>query len=193
MEATLDNIESCASVKAFIDEIVRARYHTRHGFPPRAVIRAWFLKYLLNEPYNVGLVGRLQVSPVLRDICGFDVEKRVPSESTFSRFFKRISEHDTLLFETLPILVGFLSQCGELPEVGIYSAIDSTDLEAHGRGKRPKSERSDQTAEFGRRTTKNKSGNKGETERYFGYSIHAICDAKYGIPLDFMSLLAFES
>ena len=186
LELNLDIIENCPPVKAFIDGIVRQRYYTRHGHPPRAMTRAWFLKYLLGEPYNTGMVSRLRVSPYLRQICGFDERKGVPSESAFCRFFKRISNADSMLQATMPALVEILhEQTDALLNMGQDVVVDGTDVLAHANGKKPRDERADKTAEFGRRTTKNGSGNKGETERYFGYKVHAVCDAEYGVPLAF--------
>ena len=188
LKLNLDIIENCPPVQAFIDGIVRQRYYTRHGHPPRAMTRAWFLKYLIGEPFNTGLVSRLRVSPYLVQVCGFDKRKGIPSESAFCRFFKRIAAADSMLQETMPMLVNVLhEQTDLLPGRGreVEVVVDGSDIEAHGSGKKPLAERSDKTADFGRRTTKNRSGNKGKTERYFGYELHAMCDSKYGIPLSF--------
>ena len=95
--------------------------------------RTWFLKYLLNEPTTKGLVGRLRLSPYLRLVCGFADE--VPSESAFSRFFTRISACESLLMDTMPMLVNVLHE--QLPGIGEETAIDGSDIEAFGNGKRP--------------------------------------------------------
>ena len=186
LKTTLDVIENCPPVRAFIDGIVQERFYTRHGHPPHAMTRAWFAKYLISEPYNTGLVSRLRVSPYLREVCGFDERKGAPSESAFCRFFKKIAAAESMLQDAMPMLVEILhNQTDALPGLGLEVAFDGSDIEAHGNGKKPLDERADKTAEYGWRTTKNRSGNTGETERYYGYEIHAFSDTAYGVPLGF--------
>ncbi|MDR5659763.1 transposase, partial [Serpentinicella sp. ANB-PHB4] len=42
------------------------------------------------------LVSNLKQNPVLRYCCGFNVLGQVPSESTFSRFFERLTQNKEL-------------------------------------------------------------------------------------------------
>lgn len=56
-----------------------------------AIARAYIAKIVLKLPYTKQVVKRLNSDKQLRAICGFDMNKKVPSESTFSRAFKEFS------------------------------------------------------------------------------------------------------
>jgi hypothetical protein len=64
------------------------------GRPPReraAVARAFLAKTVLNIPTTAALVERLQVDRTLRQLCGFDLRRKLPGEHLFSRAFKEFS------------------------------------------------------------------------------------------------------
>ena len=139
------------------------------------MFRAFCTKYLLGERFTVGLIERLHSSPKLREICGLD---SIPSESTFSRFFSRLArlpEPDALLNEMVEKLRELL------PGLGQDVAIDSTDIESYANPNRTVVR--DTEATWGRRTTKSSSKSKEKTEPFFGYKMHALNDAVYGVPL----------
>ena len=188
----LGQIENIPTVRRWLNEIVRARYYTRHGHPPRAMFRAFCLKYLLNEPFTKTLVIRLGSEAGLRELCGLDNRKGVPSESTFSRFFKSISESHVLQ-DAMFAVVEELHE--RLPDLGKDVAIDSTDIGAWANPNRPKGEIVDQTARWGHRTTKNKNASAGSEDRefVFGYKVHLIADVRYGVPLAYIVLPANAS
>ena len=83
VKTTLDLIEGTADMQTLIHEIRERRRGGRPGYPPEAMLRAFLLKFILNERFNVGLIQRLRDSAKLREICGFDSE--IPSESALSR------------------------------------------------------------------------------------------------------------
>ena len=89
LEAVLEAIEAIPEAQKLISTIAEKRRNTRPGYSARNMLLACYAKYLLNEPYVVGLIERFRGSVRLRELCGFDT---VPSESTFSRFFKFLSE-----------------------------------------------------------------------------------------------------
>ena len=140
------------------------------------MFRAFCTKYLLGERFTVGLIERLRSSPRLREICGLD---RIPSESTFSRFFSRLAglpDPDTLMAQMVEKLRELL------PGLGQGVAIDSTDIESYANPNRTKVR--DTEATWGRRTAKGKSRKKDKkTEPFFGYKMHALNDTVYGVPL----------
>lgn len=88
------------------------------------MFRAFCLKYLLSECYVVGLIERLKSSPRLREICGF--EDSVPSDATFSQFFKRLASMDDLADRAMAEMVERIRE--RLPDVGENVAVDSTDI-----------------------------------------------------------------
>ena len=57
----------------------------------RALARAFVAKALLNLPHTKALVERLQLDRVLRQLCGWEQVRQVPSESTFSRAFAELA------------------------------------------------------------------------------------------------------
>ncbi len=59
-------------------------------------------------------------------------------------------------------------------------AIDSTDVPAYGNSRR--TEPADPDARWGYRTPKNNTRTDGG-EMFYGYKLHATCDAYYGFPL----------
>ena len=147
------------------------------------MLRAICLKFLLNERFNVGLVRRLQDSAKLRQLCGFSA---VPSETAFSRFFKQLADRVDLLEQSIVSVVDHMHE--HLPDMGDLTAIDSTDIEAYANPKR--SAVIDQDAKWGHRTAKNKSNSKKHDELFFGYKVHLLGDAVYGVPLHYILLPA---
>ena len=91
------------------------------------MFRAFCLKYLLAERYTVGLIERLHSSPRFREICGFG--DAVPSDATFSRFFRLLADIDGFADCAMAEMVENLRE--RLPDVGERVAVDSTDIEAY--------------------------------------------------------------
>lgn len=184
VKTTLDLIEGTADMQALIREIREQRRSARPGYPPEAMLRAFLLKFILNERFNVGLIQRLNDSTKLRELCGFGSD--IPSESAFSRFFEKLADRVGQIEQTIIALVYHLHQ--HLPDMGSLTAIDSTDIEAYANPNR--SAVIDQDATWGDRTTKNKSSSKKKDELFFGYKMHLLGDAVYGVPLHYVLLPA---
>lgn len=62
------------------------------------VLRSFILKATYNFPTTKLLIENLKTNPTLRRLCGWEYRSQVPSEATFSRIFKVLSE-TTLLSE----------------------------------------------------------------------------------------------
>ena len=184
IRVALDSIENTPSSQQFLNEILAIRRNTRPGYPPRAMLRAFCLKYLLNERFNVGLIERLNTSPRLKRLCGFGIQ--IPSESAFSRFFKHLVSSVDMLEQSIASVVSHIHE--HLPDTGDITAIDSTDIEAYANPNR--STVIDKDAKWGVRTIKNKSGGKKDTEPFFGYKVHMLSDVNYGVPLSYIILPA---
>ena len=171
---------------------VRLREYNRTGRPPypvEAMWRAFLTKYLLGIRYNVELVALLRSNPRVRQICGFG--ESVPNESIVCRFFKRLTNHQDLVDQAIERLVDRLAAAVDVqkdataPPVGTIVAIDSTDIEACvDTEKKPYS---DPDADWGVGTNTKAKGGK---EKFYGYKMHALCDAYYGIPLGHIILPA---
>ena len=55
----------------------------------RALARAFVAKAVLSLPTTTALLERLAVDKSLRHICGWETRREVPSEATFSGFWRR--------------------------------------------------------------------------------------------------------
>ena len=178
----LDNIEETAEAQEFLNEILDLRRNTRPGYSPRVMLRAYCLKYLLSIEYNLVLLQRLRNSSKLRRLCGFTGS--IPSESTFSRFFRKLADRYSLIEGAIQSIVEHLRV--HLPDMGREIAIDSTDIESFANPRR--NPVVDGDAGWGIRTTKHKSTNAKsgkEKEYFFGYKMHALSDVVYGTPLSY--------
>ena len=154
--------------------------------------RAYSTKYLLGIRYNVDLIALLRTNSTVRQLCGFS--SSIPSESIFSRFFKRLTNHQDLVDRAIQDVVNRLAAAVNMqkdldkPRVGRILAIDSTDIPAWVNT--TKKSLSDLDAEWGHRTN---SKAQGGEEIFYGYKMHLVCDAHWGIPLGHIILPANAS
>lgn len=175
----------------------RLREYNRTGRPPypvKAMFRAVRLKYLLRLRYDTDLLNTLCSNPRLRELC--DLGDRVPSASMLSRFVKRLSLHEELVhdafIELATITARLLDNRSGLeePGAGAILAIDSTDVASFANGNADPP--TDPEARWGHKSShKTKDGK--QVEWVFGYKVHLICDATYGIPLSYIVLPANAS
>ena len=172
-----------------IERLNDYRWTGRPGYAPEVMWRATLARYLLRLRYTRDLITQLNASRLLRRVCG--LRETVPHEGTFSRFYARLAEHQDLvdaaiaqLAERVGAEIEQLREDGALPEnapaPGQMVAIDSSDVEAWGNGRKDHTKRADQNAAWGHRTAK--LAVDGE-ELFYGYKLHAVCDAYYGTPL----------
>ena len=179
-----------------IDRLNDYRWTGRPGYAPEVMWRATLVRYLLKLRYTRDLIAQLNASRLLRRVCGF--RDTVPHEGTFSRFYARLADHKDLVDAAITDVaerVGAelvrLQRDGGIPEnapaPGQMVAIDSSDVEAWGNGKKDKDKRIDREAAWGHRTAK--LAVDGE-ELFYGYKLHAVCDAYYGTPLSWAVLPA---
>lgn len=175
----------------------RLRLYNHTGRPPYPVEAMWRVivcKYLLNLRYNTDLIDTLRSNSRLRELCGLG--DRVPSPSMLTRFFKRLALHEELVHQafieiatTVSRLLDNRSKLDD-PGAGSILAIDSTDVASFANGNRDPA--TDPDAKWGHKSShKTKDGNK--VDWVFGYKVHLICDATYGIPLSYTILPANAS
>ena len=124
------------------------------------------------------LIRRLQDNPELRLICGFS---SLPHRTTFNRFIIRLGDHLDLVDSCLAALTDKLADI--LPGFGENVAIDSTVVVTHSnpnRRNKTTGECSDPEASW---TAKRSEDRKNELDWFFGYKLHMIADANYGLPI----------
>lgn len=164
--AILNVIESLPAVQLFLAEICAKRSIGRPGYPPRAMLRAYCVKYLWDLETTRKLIHQLNTNPKLFRICGFEKrrsgqprsrkwctyckehnakarvlnllarsclcrkQRDVPSESTFSKFYKELAARANLIEEAIDEAVHDLGQ--RLPaEFGETIIVDSCDVDAY--------------------------------------------------------------
>lgn len=74
-----------------------------NGYRIAPLVYSALAKQILRIEKTSELIRQLKENPVLRYNCGFEVLAKVPSASTFSRFFKKLAQTDALqdLFQKL--------------------------------------------------------------------------------------------
>lgn len=165
------------------------RWTGRKGYNPQSMWRAILVKYLLRLRYVRDLIAQLKASRPLRRLCGF--REAVPSESSFSRFLRRLEQHNDLVEQALNAAANSVGDVlaelkadgllpDKAPDPGRAVAIDSTDIPAYGNPRRKVL--ADPDARWGYRTPKSGIKDAGP-ELFYGYKLHAVCDAYYGTPL----------
>ena len=161
--------------QALYDHLESHRWNGRPGYPARTMWRAYCASFILNLPSTNALIRRLHWDSDLRALCGFAV---LPSRRTFNRFIRRLSHHSDLVEAAMVRVTDRLKE--HLPDLGDVVAVDSTAVKTHANPNRKTP--SDPDARWGIKTsTRAKSGK----EYFFGYKLHAVADATYGVPLTF--------
>ena len=179
-----------------------------YTYPVEALWRATLCKYLLGIRYNTDLATRLRSDAGLRRACGFlDADGsggvRTPVGTTIGQFFNRLALRRDLVDAAGLAVVDRLADAideakaqGD-PRAGRVMVIGSTDVATYSDV--AMGEYGDLEAAWGRRERERTAlrpslTRKGaETESFFGYRLHLICDAHWGFPLAHLVLAANES
>ncbi|MGI6706740.1 MAG: transposase [Clostridia bacterium] len=127
--------------------------------------------------FTFTLVERLKSDPVFRYTCGFPVASKTPSEATFSRFTKSLSDNLGSLEDILEELVVKAKELGMID--GEHIAIDTSKLDSYDASV-PKSRiiHDGEHPDWG-----SKRGTHGSQIRWFGWKIHAAVDTKSELPV----------
>ena len=149
----------------------------RPGWPARAMWRAYVVSFLLNLGSTNDLIRRLDVDAGLRMLCGFGAA--LPHRTTFNRFIQRLAAHADLVELALAGVTDHLKV--QLPDLGTEVAIDATAVRAHGNPRPRRGECSDSEARWG--VKHSARAKEGGTDYFFGYKVHMVADANYGVPL----------
>jgi len=146
------------------------------GYSIASKLRAVLAAKIEQIPNTAALVRRLRSDPVFRYNCGFKVFGSVPSESTFSRFFRTLAETN-VLEDLHQALINKAEGMGIIDTKVV--AIDSTKINAYEKSKPKKHLSLDgTTADWG--VKQNTDGNK---IAWFGYKLHVVTDTKSELPI----------
>lgn len=172
----LQNILDSIDPTALIDRLKSARRNGRPGHSLNALWRAYILSFALNLPSTNALIRMLGSHAELRMLCGFG--GALPHRSTFNRFIMRLDDHSDLVTELMRPLTDTLKR--ELEGFGRFAAMDSTSVRTHGNPHRKVLSDLDATWTM---KHSSRAKRKDGMEWFYGYKLHMIADATYGIPI----------
>ena len=158
----------------------------RKGYSLEAFWRATLAGYILNVGSTAELRRRLRDDDKLRALCGFS---RVPHHTAFYRFNGRLAENFMAVgaaFKDITLKIGQL-----LPDFGADVALDSTVVRSHSNPRKPII--SDPDASWTAKSSKKNKKGEIKKEWHWGYKLHLVADAKYGLPLNAHLTSARES
>ena len=173
--AFIESIFEQIEASELIERLEQYRWTGRAGYSPESMWRAAVLRYVLNIRYVRDLIAHLNTSQRFRLLCGF--KAAVPSESTFSRFLKRLRDHQDLVDRILREMIRMAGT--KLERFGREVALDSTDIIGFGKYRKEK-RNADPDAKWGVRTSKDPQTKR---QKFYGYKLHLACDARHGVPL----------
>ena len=160
---------------ALLERLKAYRPTGRPGYPLYAMWCAYVASFVLCLPSTNALIRRLQSDAALRMLCGFD---SLPHRTTFNRFIRRLDDHLDMVDESLRPITDQIAE--KLPGIGEKVAVDGTTVRTHGNPRRKRL--SDPEASW---TAKNNARSKSKDGKdwYYGYKLHLVADATYGLPI----------
>jgi len=167
----------------FRHDIHRMKHQVGAGYLAESMWKAYLLSFILNMHCTNDLIRRLEENPSFIDICGFNMDKPLPSRWAFDRFVTTLSEYPHAIERVLDKAVTQLQQ--QLPEFGMTVAVDSTPVRSHSNPNRKM--RSDSEAGF-----IVKEGIARKTWKW-GYKLHLIVDTAWEAPIACDVTLARQS
>lgn len=177
------------------------RKNRRDDYPIRAMWNALLAGVVFGHPSIQSLRRELARNAQLRIMCGFKFargDNAVPEAYVFTRFLKKLIEHQEMIDELFNKLVHQLQEI--LPDFGKVLAMDGKAIETHAN---PRKEDAPQTPD-GRRDLDATHGRKTMRERgkggklyekifdWFGYKLMLIVDATYELPVAYEVSKAHE-
>ena len=146
----------------------------RKGYCVKALWRAYASSFFLGLPSTNALIRRLQDDSQLRAFCGF---RGLPHRTTFNRFINRLALHQDLLDEVFAQTTNEIKKL--LPDLGEEVAVDSTAIKSYSNPNR-RSLRDHEATWAPKHSARAK---KNGEEYYWGFKLHMVADANYGLPL----------
>jgi hypothetical protein len=172
------NRELKTVINSLVDnEFRHGLYGTKHqvraGCLMEPLWKAYLLSFILNMDCTNDLVRKLEENPSFAEVCGFDMDKPLPSRWAFDRLITTLTCHPELIERLLDKAVCQLQQC--LPGFGVTVAVDSTPVRSHSNpGRKMKS---DSEAGF-----IVKEGIPNKVWRW-GYKLHLLVDTTWELPI----------
>lgn len=194
--------------EGLMDKLERERKSGRDDYPVRAMWNAVLAGVVFQHISVESLRRELSRNGQLRYMCGFCGTTRksrgrkkkveiVPPAWVFTRFLKKLLEHEAEINEIFELLVEELRVL--LPDFGKDLAIDSKAIQSLSNRENKNSKedgRRDNDADWGRKEYRGirEDGTAWEKiVKWFGYKIHLIVDSNYELPVAYSVTKASES
>jgi len=161
------------------DLIAQLRGPTRRGpkgHPVETLWRCFVTKYVLGLESTAALIRTLHNNPFIAQACGLNSSDTIPHESTFSRFFAKLSQF-RMAARLKDVSRSLVRRCyAEIPAFGDRVALDSSTLKAWSNaGKTPKADP--------RAGWSVKKGTQGTKEFTYGWKLHLLVDCETELPV----------
>lgn len=184
-QGSLDDLEKIFQLVDHMPIWRRLQYRRigRTGYHVGKLFRAYLASFVLNLPSTNALIRALHDQPRLRELCRF--EEGIPHRTTFNRFIKCLSNHISLVEAACASVVTRLKDL--LPDFARNVAVDSTKVRTHSNPDKPLVSDPDATWTG---KAKRKDGKTRGTDYHFGYKLHMLMDANYGVPIAFITTTA---
>jgi len=164
-------------------DLYGTRHQVRAGCLMEPLWKAYLLSFILNMDCTNDLVRKLEENPSFAEVCGFNMDKPLPSRWVFNRLIGILTYHPELMERLLDKAVCQLQQ--KLPGFGVTVAIDSTPVKSHSNPS--KKMRSDLEAGF-----IVKEGIPHKIWKW-GYKLHLLIDTTWELPIACDVTLAREA
>ena len=172
--ASLPAIFANLSDSRLLAQLWQYRANGRPGWPLRPMWRAYVAAFVLNLGSVNDVIRLLGRDRQFRRLCGFG--NTLPHRTTFNRFVGRLAKHPELVEQAFASVTEKLREM--LPGLGGEVAIDSTTVRTHANPNRRR--KADPAASW---TAKNSAKSMSGKEWHYGYKLHMVADANYGVPL----------
>jgi hypothetical protein len=179
LKSAIDNLLD----NQFRVDLQRMKHRVGAGYLMEQFWKAYILSFILDIDCTNDLIRRLEENPSLTEICGFNMDKPLPSRWAFDRFIISLSEHMEPIERLLDRALDQLHQ--QLLDFGVTAAVDSTPVRSHSTPE--KKIKSDPEADF--------IVKEGITRKVWkwGYKLHLLIDTTWELPIACDVTLARES
>jgi transposase len=146
------------------------------SYDRESMLRAMIAALVYGIPTCTKLVERLKTDLRFKYDCGFSVLHDPPSESTFCRFFSKLSQNEYLQ----ELFNGLVKKAMDIGLVsGKNLAIDSSEIDAYEKTvPKTKAPNDGKNANWGA-----KKDSQGNQITWFGYKLHTCVDADSELPI----------
>jgi hypothetical protein len=197
---SLGDLERLRLVIEYIpdEELMRVlekeRHKGRNDHPVRAMWNCILAGVVFQHTSIESLRRELSRNGQLRYLCG--LKGTVPSSAAFTRFLKKLIQHQGELDQMFVILVKELT--GLLPDFGKHLAIDSKAISSFGSNPKTKDTdgRHDTDADHSKKVYKGKTEDGKLWEKvikWFGYKLHLLVDVTHELPIAYQVTKASAS